>query len=234
VPADWVSLNSLGPQDGEAVALSVPPVTPPELYDAYAAHAHEHPVAQRFISTGDGRPLRVSDVAMPDEFRSLALYREVYAVLGIEHQVAFTLPAPAGHLLAVALSRGEDDFTDAEVALLARARPHLIQAYRNALEFTALLRRLGEAPLEPRRDLAAYGLTRREAEVVRRVASGLGNGDIAAALGLSERTVEKHLEHAYRKLGVRSRSEAAKLAWGIAAERERRDGRTTLPYVDST
>jgi DNA-binding CsgD family transcriptional regulator len=234
VPADWVSLNSLGPQDGDAVAISVPAVTPPALYEAYAAHAHEHPVARHFARTGDGRPLRISDVATREELHSLALHREVYAVIGVEHQVAFTLPSPAGHLLAVALSRRSEDFSDAEVTLLGRARPHLIQAYRNALEYTALLRRLGEAPGETRTDLGAYGLTRREAEVVRRVASGLGNAHIARDLGVSERTVEKHLQRAYRKLGVRSRSEAARLAWGMAADRERRGGRSNPPYVDST
>ena len=65
----------------------------------------------------------------------------------------------------------------------------------------------------PPADLPAYGLTEREAAVVRRVASGLSNRDIAEEMGLSARTIQKHLEHAYRKLGVSSRSEAARIAW---------------------
>ena len=44
----------------------------------------------------------------------------------------FTLPARPPLLLGIALSRGEENFSDDEVELLALARPHLIQAYRNA------------------------------------------------------------------------------------------------------
>ncbi len=215
VPADWASLNALAP-DPSVVSIAVPPV-PLHIYDTYARLAHEHPVVRYMQSSGDGSPTRISDVCSRREFHALELYREVYAELGIEHQIAFTLPAPAGHLLAIVLSRKASDFSDEERDLLRRARPHLIQAYRNALEHTALLRRLGAAPPLPPADLPAYGLTEREAEVIRRVASGRSNRDIAAELGLSTRTVQKHLERAYKKLGVTRRSEAARIAW-------RRDG----------
>jgi DNA-binding CsgD family transcriptional regulator len=52
------------------------------------------------------------------------------------------------------------------------------------------------------------GLTRREAEVMRLVALGLTNTQIAIELALSERTIAKHLEHVYSKLGVASRTAA--------------------------
>jgi DNA-binding CsgD family transcriptional regulator len=211
VPADWASLNALGP-DPSVVSIAVPPV-PLHFYDVYAKHAHTHPIVKHMQASGDGGPTRISDVIDRRSFHRLALYRELYAPLGVEHQIAFSLPAPAGHMLAIVLSRQTEDFTDAERDLLARARPHLIQAYRNALEHTALLRRVGLAPAMPPADLPAYGLTEREAAVVRRVASGLSNRDIAEEMGLSARTIQKHLEHAYRKLGVSSRSEAARIAW---------------------
>ena len=62
----------------------------------------------------------------------LALYQEFYRPLGVESQVAFTLPARPPLLLGLALSRGAEDYSDAELELLALARPHLIQAYRKA------------------------------------------------------------------------------------------------------
>jgi DNA-binding NarL/FixJ family response regulator len=55
-------------------------------------------------------------------------------------------------------------------------------------------------------------LSAREMEVLRSVAQGLTNYQVAANLGISVRTVEAHLTHIYAKLGVGSRTEAALLA----------------------
>lgn len=51
-------------------------------------------------------------------------------------------------------------------------------------------------------------VTGREAAVLRHVALGLTNRQIGRALGISEATVRKHLEHSYQKLGVSSRAGA--------------------------
>jgi DNA-binding CsgD family transcriptional regulator len=216
IPVDWASLNDVGPRPEEVFALSVPPV-PVEMYARFAQHVHENPLVRAFADTTSARVRRLSDVATP-EFSETALYRSVYSVLGLEHQIAFTLPAPRGYVLGVALSRRREDFTDAECAFLETARPHLIQAYRNAREYTALRRRLGDERGRPLVDLRARGLTPREEEVVRMMASGRTNADVAAALELSPRTVQSHLQNAYRKLGVRTRSEAARIAWSVSAD----------------
>jgi predicted ATPase/DNA-binding NarL/FixJ family response regulator/transcriptional regulator with XRE-family HTH domain len=82
----------------------------------------------------------------------------------------------------------------------------------------AELGELGEAS-----DLAGRprpgGLTARQAEVLRLLAAGLSNKQIAGELQLSPATVERHLASIYRKLGVRGRVEAARyaLAHGLAA-----------------
>jgi DNA-binding NarL/FixJ family response regulator len=55
-------------------------------------------------------------------------------------------------------------------------------------------------------------LTLREAEVLTWIARGKSNRDIAEILGLSPRTVNKHLEQVYAKLGVENRTAAAALA----------------------
>lgn len=56
------------------------------------------------------------------------------------------------------------------------------------------------------------GLTEREAEVLRLLAQGLSNKEIAAVLWLSDRTVERHITSLYRKIGVARRSEATAFA----------------------
>lgn len=55
-------------------------------------------------------------------------------------------------------------------------------------------------------------LTEREMEVLRHVVDGQTNREIAYALDISEKTVEKHLNNIFEKLNVRSRVEAAVLA----------------------
>jgi DNA-binding NarL/FixJ family response regulator len=57
-----------------------------------------------------------------------------------------------------------------------------------------------------------YGLTMREAEVLLWIARGKSNRDIADILALSPRTVNKHLEGIYTKLGVENRASAAVMA----------------------
>ncbi len=65
--------------------------------------------------------------------------------------------------------------------------------------------------------LEKLGLTAREAEVLAWVAHGRTNADIAQILDLSARTVQKHLEHIFEKLGVESRTAAAARAWEAMA-----------------
>lgn len=54
-----------------------------------------------------------------------------------------------------------------------------------------------------------FGLTTREADVLLWIAKGKANKDIGEILGLSPRTVNKHLEQVYQKLGVENRASAA-------------------------
>ena len=62
-----------------------------------------------------------------------------------------------------------------------------------------------------RRDARVDLLTPREREIVARAARGQANAQIALELEIATATVAKHLEHAYRKLGVSSRTAAAAL-----------------------
>jgi DNA-binding NarL/FixJ family response regulator len=55
-------------------------------------------------------------------------------------------------------------------------------------------------------------LTRRELEVVRLLAEGLSNREIAGRLGLAEVTVKLHLHNAFEKIGARSRADAVRIA----------------------
>jgi len=65
---------------------------------------------------------------------------------------------------------------------------------------------------------ARFSLTHRESEVLLWIAKGKANRDIGEILGLSARTVNKHLEQIYAKLGVENRASAAVKAAGVLRE----------------
>ena len=67
------------------------------------------------------------------------------------------------------------------------------------------------------------GLTGREAEILERIAQGLDNAQIAAHLGMSEKTVRNHITHIFDKMGVENRSQA------IVRARERGLGQQSRP-----
>jgi DNA-binding CsgD family transcriptional regulator len=67
-------------------------------------------------------------------------------------------------------------------------------------------------------ELGALPLTRREREVLAILASGKTNDEIASVLAISPRTVQKHLEHVFDKLGVETRMAAAMCAMAAARE----------------
>lgn len=98
--------------------------------------------------------------------------------------------------------------------MLKDCDPHdLLAAVRSAAE--------GHAPLDPRVARAllpttepvaadpAAGLSPRELDVLRLVAKGLANKQVATRLGISERTVKAHLGRVFREIGVADRTSAA-------------------------
>jgi DNA-binding NarL/FixJ family response regulator len=66
-------------------------------------------------------------------------------------------------------------------------------------------------PQELRDSVSGPSLSTREKQILGMVVIGFGNGDIARKLHITESTVKSHLSSAFKKLGVRSRNEAATL-----------------------
>jgi len=118
------------------------------------------------------------------------------------------LGARAGALCGLALAA--DGKRAQALAELEHAERALSKcgAVREADATARELRRLGARVRRsrPRRGTGLAALTPRESEVANHVAMGESNREIAAALFLSEKTVESHLVRIYAKLGVHSRS----------------------------
>ena len=227
VPADWASYNEVLEGRGPIATLTSPPATL-DQHEAWGRSALTNPLIQRYVRTRDGRAYRFSDVVSEDELHALPVYRDFYGPMGVEHQIAFTLPAPRELTIGIALSRSLDkeDFSQVERAMLDLARPHLIQAYRNAQlrpggDPTLAAAAIGPLPTEA---LRALGLTLRQAEVLAALAQGRSTEEVAALLAMSPRTVHKHAQAIHARLGVRDRSHAVATAWaavgtGLAGHR---------------
>lgn len=137
VRSDVTSYNEVDPDSATLVAV----VRPAESVFAgadrvLAERAHEHPLIDRIRRTGDGSARKITDVMPHAAFRGLALYHELYQRLGVEHQMAFTLPDPRPHITALAVNRADadDDFDECDRTMLNLLRPHLAQAHRRARE----------------------------------------------------------------------------------------------------
>jgi DNA-binding CsgD family transcriptional regulator/tetratricopeptide (TPR) repeat protein len=108
--------------------------------------------------------------------------------------------------------------------LMGRACAALGDDDTASMEFEAareVFARLGAAPdlehadglMRRSRPGDAHGLTARELEVLRRVAAGASNREIAVALVISEHTVARHVQNIFAKLGVSSRTAAGAFAF---------------------
>lgn len=100
---------------------------------------------------------------------------------------------------------------------LARIHPQEIYFLLIAVAFLALGIYIGarvvRAPENPQFDgnpkaLATLGISERELEVLREIASGLSNKEIAIRLSVSPNTVKTHVANLFEKLGARRRTDA--------------------------
>jgi DNA-binding CsgD family transcriptional regulator len=104
--------------------------------------------------------------------------------------------------------------------LLAQVCSALGDSESAALELDSAretFRKLGAAPdlarLDGTSSREVHGLSRRELEVLRLIASGKSNRQIAAELVISEHTVARHVQNIYAKLGLSSRAAATAFAF---------------------
>jgi len=107
-------------------------------------------------------------------------------------------------------------------------RVHAGEIWANAEQIGFLFDAFAEAPIT--RLVSAEGeplLSAREQQVVRFVAEGLGNREIAAALNLSEHTVKNYMFHIFNKLGISSRVELVLYATSQRTSSQLRKGMHT-------
>ncbi len=158
---------------------------------------------------GEQRP----DVALLDYRMPIADGLEVLSRLADTTRVLLLTSDGSADVISTALARGASGFlTHSELGPdeLLRAVTAVAggEAWLNPAAAAVAVRQLrGRAERESAARIR-FGLTRRERELMDLLVRGLTNGQIAADLVLTEKTVKNHLNHMYAKLGVSHRAEA--------------------------
>jgi len=161
-----------------------------EVFDHYF---HQHPLVREHGRNPRAVTRRISDLVPTDAFRQTPLYNDYYRPIGIRHTMALPIHVDQRLLVSFVFNRAGRAFGDRELHLAETVRPHLANLYR-----------LGGTAAK----VVGAPLTAREREVLEWLAAGKTNRDIAAILGARPRTIEKHLERIYEKLGVETRTAA--------------------------
>lgn len=119
------------------------------------------------------------------------------SVVSADRAIVLSLPAQPGREAWLVFLRDDAGFTEADRIALVLLRPHVVTALHH------ISRRSSEDRM----------LTARQREVLRLVAQGYRNDQIARQLVVSVGTVRKHLDNVYRQLGVSGRAAAVASAY---------------------
>jgi DNA-binding CsgD family transcriptional regulator len=139
VPSESSAYSEVNPSDrtliNESTANAVPGIGA-----AFERNMHEHAIVRLFLESpgASDRACAISEYQSRQAFRNLALYDEVYRVIGTEDQIVISLPGGNGALLGLTASRASWGFSPRERALLTLLRPHVRYAYGNACRIQAL------------------------------------------------------------------------------------------------
>lgn len=196
---DVPARRQLNLQDADGAAYEEPSADDLALY---LRLRHQHPTCHHHETTGQLDVIQTSDLVTPWQLHQLEIYQEWFKTDGVEHVMAVPLPTAPGRTRVYQFFRdASGGFSETERMMLQLLQPHLYTSYQAAL----------------RRRRMPVRLTARQLDVLRCLASGLDNAEVARRLVISPATVTKHLENAYARLGVSNRTAALARVFGDPA-----------------
>jgi DNA-binding CsgD family transcriptional regulator len=175
-----------------------------EVFDRYF---YEHPLVCEHGHNPRAVTRRIDDLLPPVAFQRTPLFNDYYRPIRIDHAMAVPIHVEGNLLVSFVFNRSKRDFSERDRACLELLRPHLGNLYRltRALDDARSAQAPAALALDTPKELP---LTAREREVLQWLAGGKTDRDIAEILGISPRTVHKHLQRIYEKLGVETRTAA--------------------------
>ena len=165
-----------------------------EVFDRYF---FDHPLVREHGRNPAAVTRRIEDLLPGRAFQRTALFNDYYTTIRIDHVMAVPIHVHGHLLVSFVLNRSKRGFSDRERERVEVIRPHLGHLYRLSAR---------AVHSEPLATIAP--LTARERDVLGWLGAGKTDKDIAAILAISPRTVQKHLQRIYEKLGVETRTAA--------------------------
>ena len=163
-----------------------------EVFDRYF---YDHPLVREHGRNPAAVTRRIEDLLPGSAFQRTPLFNDYYRAIRIDHVMAVPIHVDRHVLVSFVVNRSKRGFSDRDRERVEVIRPHLGHLYR-------LSARKNEALEE------IEALTARERDVLGWLGAGKTDKDIAAILAISPRTVQKHLQRIYEKLGVETRTAA--------------------------
>ena len=160
-----------------------------------------HPFARHFLPARQPACYRRSEMVANQDWNRSDFYNELDRPLGIKDMVAIYQVTRKGDIIVLTCGR-PSAFRQKDI--------DSVLPYNRILSAVIQSRRTPRA-IDHSVLTGDRALSRREMEVMRWVREGKRNGEISVILGLSSHTVRKHLENAFSKLGVETRTAAALL-----------------------
>lgn len=211
-----VSMMSLGNDVAAEVALrGASPITAEEDAE-WRRLIGTHPYFAHLVG-GPPRASRLTDVVDLDRFQHSEVYERLLHPRGSRFQVGLPLELTRERMVLLSLWRDRTDFTDDELVALEQFRAALAAA----VMFRAAIESLQASATVT--DAAPARLTPRQRQVAALVELGLTNAQIGARLGLTERTVRKHVGDLFAALQCDSRTLIA-VRWRAAHAAEASGG----------
>ena len=182
----------------------------------FAAAVMQHP---GFAAYRSGRLWMGSSAALTDltdlrTLRSLPLYVDFYRPERTVDQLLCVVGLRGRRGSVLVFNRSRPGFSRRDKAVVDLLAPHFSQAMARRETVGALLAAARHAERDTTRAVGLADLTSRELQVAARVAVGATDQEVARTLGISARTVHKHLEQIYRKLDLTSRAGLTALVHG--------------------
>ncbi|HVE90402.1 MAG TPA: LuxR C-terminal-related transcriptional regulator [Burkholderiaceae bacterium] len=166
--------------------------------EVFDRHFFDHPLVREHGRNPAAVTRRIEDLLPGQAFQRTPLFNDYYRPIRIDHAMAVPIHVNRHILVSFVVNRSKRGFSDRDRERVEIIRPHLGHLYR----LSARTQKEG-TPSDFKTPLTA-----RERDVLDWLGAGKTDKDIAAILTISPRTVQKHLQRIYEKLGVENRTAA--------------------------